>query len=176
MALSARHFPEAESRSQHALELAGGEDKFVAAQGKYLLGLARALGGHAAAGLALCQEAQDIAVAVGDPMMLAKAQLALAEVGLINNDPRRALDSALPAQKFCASSGLQESIWRASLLAGLASLKMNDPGNARVFFTSASEGLSSLQQKWGEETFKNYVTRADIQLYRKQLEQNAAGR
>jgi hypothetical protein len=38
----------------------------------------------------------------------------------------------------------------------------------------ANEAFSSLEQKWGADTFKAYQARPDIQFYRKQLEQESA--
>jgi len=56
----------------------------------------------------------------------------------------------------------------------LASQKANDRDNAQLYLKSASDGLSSLQQKWGPEVFKNYQARPDIQFYRRQLDQLSA--
>jgi hypothetical protein len=53
----------------------------------------------------------------------------------------------------------------------MASEKLLNPDNARNHFKTANEAFSSLEQKWGAETFKAYQARPDIQFYRKQLEQ-----
>ena len=174
ISLSERKFAEAGAKSQHALDLAAAQDKAVAVEGKYLLGLSEALSGRAAAGTVLCQEASDAAAPLGDPLLLAKAQLALAEAALASGDPKRASEIALQAQTFFARSGLLELDWRAWLIAGLASQKAGDRDNAQLYLKSATDGLSSLQQKWGAEVFKNYQARPDIQLYRRQLDQSSA--
>ena len=176
IALSQRHLPEAEAQSRQALNLAGAEDKFVAVQGKYLLGLSQALAGRAVAGQALCQQASDAAVPLGDPLVVAKSQLALAEAALAAGDAKTAIDAAKHAQTFFAGVGLTESNWRAWMIAGMASQKANDQNNAQVYLTSAANGLPSLQQKWGEQVFKSYIARPDIQGYRRNLDQSSAAR
>jgi serine/threonine protein kinase/Tfp pilus assembly protein PilF len=174
ISLNEQKFAEAGAKSQQALDLAGTQDKAVAVEGKYLLGLSQALSGRAAAGTALCQEASDAAAALGDPLILAESQLALAEAALNASDTKRAIESALKAHAFFANAGLSESNWRAWLIAGLASQKASDRDNAQLYLKNAAEGLSSLQQKWGAEVFKAYQARPDIQLYRRQLEQSSA--
>jgi tetratricopeptide (TPR) repeat protein len=174
IALNEQKFAEAGAKSSQALDLSGAQDKAVAVEGKYLLGLSQALSGRAAAGTILCQEAADTAASLGDPLLLAKSQLALAEAALNSSDTKRATDSALKAQAFFASAGLSESNWRAWLIAGLASHKASDRNNAQLYLKSAAEALSSLQQKWGAEVFKSYQARSDIQLYRRQLDQSSA--
>jgi tetratricopeptide (TPR) repeat protein len=174
IALNEQKFAEAGAKSQQALDLAGAQDKALAIEGKYVLGLAQALSGRAPAGTTLCQEATDAAASLGDPLLLAESQLALAEASLISGDTKRAIESALKAQTFFASAGLSELNWRAWLIAGLASQKASDRNNAQLYLKSATEGLASLQQKWGPEVFKNYQARPDIQLYRRQLDQSSA--
>ncbi len=176
IALSERRFPEAEAKSRQALDLAGAEDRFVAVEGKYLLGLSQAVAGRGPAGQALCQEASDAAAPLGDPLLLAKSELALAEAALAAGDAKRAIESSLKSQKFFAGAGLPELNWRAWIIAGLASQKAGDRNNAQLYLRSASDGLSSLQEKWGEEVFKSYAARPDIQLYRRQLDQSSAAR
>ncbi len=172
--LNEKEFADAGAKSQHALHVAGAQDKAVAVEGKYLLGLSQARSGRAAAGTTLCQEATDAAASLGDPLLLAESQLALAEAALTSGDTKRAIESALKAQTFFTNAGLAESNWRASLIAGLASQKAGDRNNAQLYLKSAADGLSSLQQKWGAEVFKSYQARPDIQLYRRQLEQSSA--
>ncbi len=173
VALNEQKFAEAGAKSQHALDLAGAQDKVVEVEGKSLLGLSQALSGRAAAGTILCQAATDTAASLGDPLLLAKSQLGLAEATLGSSDNKRAIESALKSQTFFAAAGLSESNWRAWLIAGLASQKANDLNSAQRYLKSATEGLSSLQQKWGAELFKSYQARPDIQLYRRQLEQSS---
>ena len=174
ISLNEQKFADAGAKSQQALDLAGAQDKAVAVEGKYLLGLSQAKSGRAPAGTTLCQEATDAAASLGDPLLLAESQLALAEAAMTSGDAKRAIESALKAQSFFANAGLSESNWRAWLIAGLASQKTNDRNNSQLYLKSANDGFSSLQQKWGAEVFKAYQARPDIQLYRRQLDQSFA--
>jgi hypothetical protein len=173
ISLSERKFLEAAAKSQQALDLTGAEDRAAAVQGKYLLGLAQALSGRPLAGQALCQEATNNAALLGDPLLRARSELALAEAALSAGDTKHALESARIAQTFFAGAGLQESEWRALLIAGLASQRAGDHNSAKINLTSAGERLSSLQKKWDEEVFKSYLARPDIRFYRRQLDQSS---
>jgi len=174
MALSERKFSNVMASAYRALELGGAQSKMANIRGKYLKGLAQALSSQARAGQVLCEEAVTAGAPVGDPLLLAHAQLALAEAALAAGDAKRAVETAQQAQKFFANSGLTERNWRALLIAGLASEKLLDHDNARNYFRQASDSFSSLEQKWGAEIFKAYQARPDTQFYRKQLEQTSA--
>ncbi len=174
IAMNDRNFAEAGARAKQALDLAGAEDKAVAAEANSVIGLSQALNGRAAAGLALCQHANDAAATLGDPLLAAKSQLALAEAALAAGEAQRAVESARQAQNFFANSAMTERNWRASLIAGMASEKLLDHDNARNYFKKANDAFSSLEQKWGAEIFKAYQARPDTQFYRKQLEQSSA--
>lgn len=174
MALSNRKFSEAVAKSQEALVWDGGQDKVAAVQGKYLLGLAQALTGRALAGQRLCQEANEAATKLGDPLLLARSQLALAQAALLSGDSKRSLENARVAQTFFAGAGLQESEWRTQLIAGLASQRLGDSDNAKLCFASAREQLSSLEKKWGAEVFKSYLARPDIRFYRRELDHSSS--
>jgi len=174
MALSERKFSQVIASADRALDLGGSQSKTASVQGKYLKGLAQALSGQTRAGEALCEEAVTAGAPLGDPLLLAHAQLALAEAALAAGDAKRAVESAQQAQNFFANSELAERNWRASLIAGLASEKLLDHDNARNYFKKASDAYSSLEQKWGAEVFKAYQERPATQFYRKQLEQSSA--
>jgi len=174
MALSERKFSNVIASADRALELGGAQSKTANVQGKYLKGLAQALSSQARAGQVLCEEAVTAGAPVGDPLLLAHAQLALAEAALAAGDAKRAVETAQQAQNFFANSGLTERNWRALLIAGMASEKLLDHDNARNYFRQASDSFSSLEQKWGAEIFKAYQARPDTQFYRKQLEQTSA--
>src|SRR5207302_5697217 len=174
MALGERKFSDVIASADRALELGGAQSKTANAQDKYLKGLAQALSNQARAGQVLCEEAVTAVAPVGDPLLLAHAQLALAEAALAAGDARRAVETAQQAQYFFANSGLTERNWRALLIAGLASEKLLDHDNARNYFRQASDSFSWLEQKWGAEVFKSYQTRPDTQFYRKQFDQVSA--
>ena len=177
ISLNLRNFPDAGAKAKQALDLAGSQDKSVAVEAKRLMGLSQASAGHAAAGIALCEEASNTAASIGDPLLVARAQLAFAEVALAGGDAKRALEMVRPAQTFFAANGMSESNWRASLIGGLASEKALDHDNAlaQVYLKNARDAFSSLGQKWGEETFKAYQARPDVQFYRRELDQSSSG-
>ncbi|HKR00446.1 MAG TPA: hypothetical protein VJT09_07220, partial [Pyrinomonadaceae bacterium] len=61
--------------------------------------------------------------------------------------------------------------WRAWLLAASAARHLNDEAKAREYASQASQGLSSLETKWGAEPYNSYLTRPDVQHMRKQLDE-----
>jgi tetratricopeptide (TPR) repeat protein len=168
IALSLRHFPEAITRSQHALDLSG-QYRDVAVPAKYTLGLAQAESGSTREGVDTCKQAVDMAKAYGDAALLSRAMLALAEALEASGDASSALSLALEAQKRFSSAGQQESEWRAWLIAAQASLSKHDRAAAEEQLTQANEVISSLHQKWGEDDFNSYLSRPDIQVSHKQL-------
>lgn len=172
ISLNARNFTDAGAKARQALDLTGSEDKSVTAEAKSLIGLSQALSGRGQTGLVWCQEANELASSLGDPLLLARSQLALAETALAAGDAKRALDSARQAQNFFNSAGMFEASWRTSLIAGVASDKLQDRDGARTYLKAANDTLLSLEQKWGAEAFKSYQSRPDIQSYRRQLDQS----
>jgi tetratricopeptide (TPR) repeat protein/tRNA A-37 threonylcarbamoyl transferase component Bud32 len=175
IAMNNRDFTEAGAHAKQALELAGAEDPSVAVEAKSVIGLSQALSGHAAAGLPFCEEANKTAATLGDPLLLAKSQIALAEVVLANGDAKRALELVKSAQPFLANNGMSDSNWHASLIAAMASEKLLDHEQADSYLNNARNAFASLDQKWGAETFKAYQVRPDIQFYRKQLDRGLVG-
>ena len=169
MALRERQFHEAIAISNQALELTGAQNTSANVHGKYIKGLAQALSGQARAGQALCDEAVTAATPLGDPLLRARAQLALAEASLAAGDTERAIANAQQSRSFFNSAGLSESEWRSWLIEGLALQKTGDAEKGRTCLSRAAELLASLEQKWGAETYGSYTNRADIQTYRKQL-------
>jgi serine/threonine protein kinase/Tfp pilus assembly protein PilF len=169
MALSERKFSEVIASADRALELGGSQSKTANVRGKYLKGLAQALSSQARAGQALCEEAVTAAAPVGDPLLLAQAQLALAEASLAAGDTQHAITSAQQARSFFSSAGLSEAEWRSWLIEGLATQKGGDAEKARTCLTRAAELLASLEQKWGAEVFQSYLKRPSVQSLRGQL-------
>jgi serine/threonine protein kinase/Tfp pilus assembly protein PilF len=169
MALRERKFNDAIANSGRALELAGAQSTSANVRGKYLKGLAQALSGQARAGQALCDEAAGAATPLGDPLLRARAQLALAEASLAAGDTERAIANAQQSRSFFNSAGLPESEWRTWLIEGLAIQKTGDADKARTCLSRAAELLASLEQKWGAGAYGSYTNRPDIQTYRKHL-------
>ena len=108
---------------------------------------------------------------MGDPLLLARAQLALAEASLAAGDTQHAITSAQQSRSFFSSAGLSEAEWRAWLIEGLATQKAGDSEKARTCLTRAAELLASLEQKWGAEVFESYLKRPSVQSFRSQLGQ-----
>jgi tetratricopeptide (TPR) repeat protein/predicted Ser/Thr protein kinase len=169
MALSERRSSEVIASADRALELGGAQSKTTNARAKSLKGLAQALSSQGRAGQALCEEAVTIAAPVGDPLLLARAQLALAEAALAAGDPPRAITSAQQSRAFFNSAGLAEAEWRAWLIEGLANQKVGEAEEARTCLNRAADLLASLEQKWGLEVFQSYLKRPNVQSYRSQL-------
>ena len=111
---------------------------------------------------------------MGNPWLVSKAQLALAEALLENGETQTALATALQAQESFTRSGQAESEWRAWLLAARATRRNGDQAKAQEQATRAADLLSQLQQKWGDENYKTYFARPDIQNLRKQLSEEFA--
>jgi tetratricopeptide (TPR) repeat protein len=168
IALSQGQYPEAKKEAQAALDLS---DKFrdVALQAKYTSGLAQAYSGSLPEARKLCEEAFATTQELKSQHLTTSAQLALAEVMLLQKDAAGALEKALAAQKVFAKSGQQDSEWRALLIAARASDLTGNKSAAKDYAASADQVCNSLQQKWGEEAYQGYLKRPDIQMYRKQL-------
>ena len=172
--LSERRTADAKVKCQQVLSLAGTQYKITAARAKFMLGLSQALSGQAGQGRRLCEEALADARQIGDPSLIANASMALAETALAEGNAQQALENSKQAQAYFTQAGQTEPEWRALLIAGEASQKISDQENAGQYFSRAAERLSTLEQKWGADTFKNYLSRPDIQLYSKRLNSNAA--
>jgi serine/threonine protein kinase/tetratricopeptide (TPR) repeat protein len=169
MALTQRHFPDAQTKAEEALSLAGTQYKNVTIEAKFTLGLTKSLTGSAGEAKKLCDEAVKLATDVGDPALQSRAMLALAEATLESGDARAALDLATQAQERFGKAGQHESEWRAWLIGARASQRLGDKTKATEQLAQARNVYAQLQQKWGAEVFNRYITRPDIQVYYKQL-------
>jgi tetratricopeptide (TPR) repeat protein/tRNA A-37 threonylcarbamoyl transferase component Bud32 len=173
MALSERRLPEAKAASRQALEF-GSEHNRTLLEAKSTLGLAMSLSGAKREGKLLCKEAVDMTAREVDPRLLSAALLALSETLLINGENQAALDTALRAQEKLARSGQNDSGWRALVIAALAYQKLGDFQAAQKYISKAIETLSRIQSQWGTELFGGYMSRPDIQIYRKLLNEPVA--
>lgn len=99
--------------------------------------------------------------------------LALAEALLENGDMDESLTNALRAQERFAATNQQESEWRAWLIAGLASHRLNNLDGARQHLSNAGNVLNGLEKRWGTDHFNTYLARPDVQFYRKQLDKTS---
>jgi ATP/maltotriose-dependent transcriptional regulator MalT len=169
IALSKRRWPEAQTQSRHALELAGTQFKGLATEASYTLGLSQALSGQTREGRLKCDEANGIARETGNPSLQSEALLALAEVMQLSGDYRGALTTSLQAQEILARLGKQNSEWLAFLIAARASQRAGDQQKAREYAVRAQALLTGHQQRWGENNYQTYLSRPDIQISRQQL-------
>jgi tetratricopeptide (TPR) repeat protein len=174
MALSERRFPEAKAQALQALSLAGTKSTPAVIEAKRVLGLAQASNNARREGRQACEEALKIATQVGDPWLLSRARMALAEALLADNDAGGALANALQAQESFARSGQLASEWRAWLAAAQASQRAGDKAKAGEYAARAAGVLAALQQKWGTDSYNSYFTRTDVQFFQKQLREEFA--
>jgi serine/threonine protein kinase/tetratricopeptide (TPR) repeat protein len=169
MELSESHNQLAGMKSKQALNLAGKQYKVTATQARYVLGLIQSHAGATRAGRQLCEAAIDLATQIGDQQLISAALLAHAEVLLDGGNARGALQTALRAQASFAHFGQKESEWRAWLLAARASQRLSQQAVMREYASNASARLTSLEQEWGAEPYRGYLSRQDIQRSLKQL-------
>jgi eukaryotic-like serine/threonine-protein kinase len=169
LALSQRRLPDARAKADRALSLAGNEYKGVTIAAKSTLGLTQALGGSAREGKLNCDGAARMAVDAGDYNLLSQALLVLAEAALIEGDAELAAQKALEAQARFARGNQLESEWRAWLIAALANQRLKRNELSQEQLAKAKAGFAQLEQRWGSEAHKQYLTRPDIEAYYKQL-------
>lgn len=173
ISFSNRDFRKTAEHCEQAIALVDEKNKIVRVRSNYLKGLSQSLSGLARLGQKTCQEASSVASSLGDPLLLARTQLAQAEASLMAGDFQSATMSAQQSKTFFGKAGLSESEWRAWLMEGLAAQKAGDRDKARHSLNRATELLGSLQSKWGADVFNAYLLRRDIQLYRRQLDLSA---
>jgi tetratricopeptide (TPR) repeat protein len=170
-ALMQDNFPDARSTAERAVEAAGTEFRSTAAGAKIVVGLSQSYSGAKAAGKQATGDAVELARQLNDPAQLATAQLALASALLIEGDSRAALSNAQQAEAVFTRLDQPASAWQALLVAAQASQNLGDKSPAHEYAMRASDTFSKLEQRWGSENYKSYLSRPDIQRFRKQLEQ-----
>ena len=171
LALMQDNFADARTKAEKAVEAAGTEFKDVVISGKIVIGLAESYGGAKPAGKQTTSAAVDLARPLNDPAQLAAAQLALAAAALLAGDSKAAASNALQAEEVFARLGQLESDWHALLIAAQASENLGDKSAAQAYARRASDTVSKLEERWGSDNYKSYLSRPDIQRFRKQLEQ-----
>jgi serine/threonine protein kinase/Tfp pilus assembly protein PilF len=171
IALMQGNFPDARSRAEKVIEAAGTEFKNITAGGKIVVGLSQLYSGAKAAGRQTAAEAVEMSKQLNDSSQLATAQLSLAEALLLTGDGRGAASNALQAEDLFVKLGQPSSGWQALVIAARASESLADKTAARDYSQRAKDSLSKLEQRWGSENYKAYLSRPDVQRFRKQLEQ-----
>jgi serine/threonine protein kinase/Tfp pilus assembly protein PilF len=168
MHLAALEFDRVREESRAALALVA-QDAEVAFETKRLTGLAAVMSGAKREGVALCEDALSAAQKIGDPALVSKAMLALAEALLESGDAARSLSLALDVQRRFAAAGQRESEWRAWLVASGASAQGGDAERARDLGERADAALSEVEREWGADNYLRYLERQDIKLLRKKI-------
>jgi tetratricopeptide (TPR) repeat protein len=171
MALMEDNSAVAKATAEKVLAAAGTEFKSVATAAKIVIGLSESYAGAKAAGKQTASDAVDLARELNDPAQVANAQLALAATMLLAGDFAGASTNALQAQEVFARLGQVASEWQSLLIAAQASHNLGDKTRASEYAVRAQDTLSKLEQSWGTENYKSYLSRPDIYRLRKQLEQ-----
>ncbi len=171
LAQTQERFADARQRAENVLATTSSRYPEVTLGAKRVLGLAQAYSGAVAVGRQTNLEALELARTFNEPLQLARAKLALAEVMLLANDPQAALTNALEARAVFARGEQRESEWRAVLIAALASLRLGDSSKAREYGAQAEQAIQSLQQRLGADNYNSYLGRPDVQGFRRQLNQ-----
>jgi tetratricopeptide (TPR) repeat protein len=176
MAFSQGKRAEATTRATAALKLAEHDYKDTALQARQTLALTQANGGAPKQATALVEEAVSAARELNLPRLLSTALLASAEVRFAAGDGRGALADAQAAQKMFASAAQLESEWRAWLVSARSALLEGDSASAYDYATRAESGRAALQARWGDDHYRGYLQRPDIQVRLKQLGQLLAAK
>jgi tetratricopeptide (TPR) repeat protein len=171
MALSLGDRVEARSRATAALKLAEPDYKDIALQAKQTLALTEAISGAPKKALALAEEAVGAARELKLPRLLSTALLVSAEVRVTGGDGRGGLADAQAAQQVFAPAAQLESEWRAWLLSAIAMRLEGDSSKAHDYAVRAETSRAALQVRWGEDNYRGYARRPDIQVRLKQLGQ-----
>ena len=137
----------------------------VLIESKYFLALMKSISGGKREAKQLCDEAMEVSSNSGNFGLYSVALLRCGEAAFRANDPQTALTLATKAQERFARSEQRESEWRAWAIAARAAEQLGDKTKAEEMSRNAAFVRSKLEQLWGPDTFKQYTTRPDIQVY-----------
>jgi len=171
MYLSQRNIRDARSECAQAQTIAKPEDNETQAEIEATKGLIEVFAGSAAQGLRLCEHA---AARVADSVLQHKASvfLALAEAQLESGNARAAFETAEKTREILGGLHEPEHEWRAWLIESRATERLRkDEALTREQLNHARDILEALGRSWGQASITTYDQRADISLYRKQLEE-----
>jgi ATP/maltotriose-dependent transcriptional regulator MalT len=174
MYLSQRRFTETKASATQVLKVIGTKPTATAVQIKSVLGMAQIFSGAKAEGKQSCREAVEMAAGISDPWLLSHARLALATAEFETGEFKQAQADAVAAQEGFASLGSPQSQWRAALIAARALKHTGDDPKAREYASHIPGLLSGIRQRWGADSYNSYLTRPDVQLLRKLLQDEFA--
>ncbi|HYJ84736.1 MAG TPA: tetratricopeptide repeat protein [Pyrinomonadaceae bacterium] len=166
--LRAGNLPQAKTNSEKAIELGGTQLKNIVAEAAYTLCLANTYSGAHVEGRRKCEAALARARETGNPSHVAESLLANSQLLLQTGDTAGALSNSLEAQKIFSKVGKQDSEWIAFLIAGRASKAQS--AAAREYASRADQILAGLEQQWGADNFQAYLSRPDVNVFRRQLQ------
>jgi serine/threonine protein kinase/Flp pilus assembly protein TadD len=170
-ALTQRNFSEAIPRLRHALALATEMQlRGNILEAKRTLCKANVLSGASREATSLCKEAVTIAEQMKDPWLYSRARLTLAEALLESGNPKNALENALATSDSFARTQQLDSEWLAFLIAARASQASGDTGKGREYANRSAALLGALEQTWGTDSYRSFLTRPDVVYYRRQLQ------
>jgi len=176
MALSLGRNAEAMMRGTAALKLSEPDYKDTALQARQTLALTQAASGAPKPAVPVVDEAVRAAKDLKMPRLLSTALLASADVRVAAGDGPGALADAEAAQKMFTAAAQLESSWRAWLIAARSMRLAGNSAMAADYAARAEAGRAALAARWGDDAYRGYTRRPDIQDRLKQLAQLLAGR
>ena len=169
MELSRKNYSQAAVLAKKAFDLAGQEYKAIRVRAGATLCLAQTRSGQGAAARRRCEEAVNLARTIRDPRPLSDALIASAAGAIAASDAQGALKQAAEAADRCAASKQVESEWWSRGEQARASEMAGDKVKAREFASRAQELLSALEAKWGNDYYKSFLARADVDELHRQI-------
>ncbi len=165
--LSEQNYKTALAESQKAIDLNGNPSSELSVQATLTKGLANSRSGAKQIGTELCRKAVEEAAKTGMAHLPLKAKLALAETLLANGEAQESLNVFLEMQKSFVNSVNISTQWQSYMIASQASLILKDASKSQEYAIRANQLLTELQDNFGAENYKSYLSRPDIQIYRK---------
>ena len=86
---------------------------------------------------------------------------------MINNESQAALDLCLEIQNDSANPENIYTKWRSLIIASKASYNLSDILKSQEYAAGADRLLSEIEKDLGAENYKIYISRPDVQIYRK---------
>jgi len=176
LALSEQRFNDVREKGKLALDVAGTQYKDIALSAKCAIALADASSGKGPAARKLCEEAVATARGARSPRVLSSALLALSEVLLLANDASSSLATVREALPMFEQGKQKDSEWKACLIAARACQKIGDASTADQYASRARTGFDGMRETLGADGYQGYLTRPDIQLYKRQIDQILASK
>jgi hypothetical protein len=125
-------------------------------------------------GLSLCKSALESSTTTHDPFLLSEAQLSYATAFAESHQWQAALELARSAAEIFHDAKRLDSLWRANLIAALASRNLGQPADSRNYAVQSRTALDGLKQKLGKQDTDGYLARPDISSAIRQLNGLAA--